>query len=110
MSDPLHTGRSSGEPDDLTCLVEWRNTRRDRLPQHLGRLQGLDALNDLDRVAVRFAQSNLLAAAAPIDGFDTRRAGHREIFLVAHGPGKADELRIVFSVTWILYAGSVPRR
>src|SRR4051812_34508701 len=98
MADPLHTGRSSGEPDDLTGSVQRRDAGVDRLTNDLDRLHGFDAMDDLDRVAVRFSEPNSFAATGLIDGLYARRAeqlrDRSEVVLVAHRPGKADELRI----------------
>jgi hypothetical protein len=55
VSDPLHTGRPGGEPNDLTGPVKRRGTTRiDRLTHHMDRLHGFDTVYDLDRVAVGF--------------------------------------------------------
>ena len=95
VADPLHARRAGGEADDLAGAVQRLDTGVDRLAHDLDRLRGLDAVHDLDRVAVRFGQADALAAAGFVDVLDPRRAGELrdrlEVVLAADRPGEADE-------------------
>ena len=70
MTDPFDTGPSAanrthrpGSPELIGCR------------HYLDRPRDFDAVYDLDRVAVRFAQSNPFSAAGFIDAFDIQRTG-----------------------------------
>jgi hypothetical protein len=96
VADSLHTGRPGGKPNALTGAIEGCDTRVDRLAHDLDRLCGLDAVYDLDRVAIGFRRADPLAAAGLIGGFDARRTGQlrdrAEVVLLARGPRKANEM------------------
>src|ERR1700712_5411221 len=98
VTDPLHAGRAGSEPDDLSGAVQRRDARINRLTHHMDRLNGVDAVDNLDRIPVGFYQTDSLATARFVDALDIRcarvfRDGF-EVVLVAHHPCEANELGI----------------
>src|SRR5690349_12030330 len=67
MADALHAGGTRGETDHLARSLQRLDTRVNWLAHDLDRCHGLDAMHDLDRIAIRFGQADALAAARLIE-------------------------------------------